>query len=498
MPVLLTAILLVAGTLPSQAQVKRAGDTFYLKAGAGLSNFGGDRGPSNDFSDFFEPGFSANDAFPYTLVGEVGYQFSPTTSLGLGYQFGQYPYADGPATSSAIGTARHTAQLLGRYTLGARDWAVAPYLDLGANASFGGESTAIGPTVGAGVDVVVSKRTSIFLETRFNATFGDGAVDNAPSSGTAGVPFDGLSSLPSAGVKINLQPATTPPRILALNGPAEAAVGQDVTFTATVNEEEATQPLNYEWDFGDGGSDTGTNASRAYREPGAYTVTFTARNAAGEASESITVNVGRAPQPPTVASLNANPNPVDEGEQVRFSANVQGDSPISRSWSFGDGSSGSGQSPTHTYDEPGQYTARLTASNNVGENTRSVTVRVNRVLPQICTSISEMNSAFFGRNSSTLTDEAESTLQENTDILSQCPNLTVRVEGFAAPGERDQQSLSEDRAEAVASYYEDNGVPADRIMTSGEGQVEGVTSKKGGTQQYRRADSIPQREGGGM
>ena len=33
---------------------------------------------------------------------------------------------------------------------------------------------------------------------------------------------------------------------------------------------------------------------------------------------------------------------------------------------------------------------------------------------------------------------------------------------------------------------------------SGEGQVEGVTTKKGGTREYRRADSIPQRDGGNM
>ena len=493
---LLAATLLVAGALPAEAQVKRAGDTFYLKAGAGLSDYSGDRGPVSDFADFFDSEkFSAEDAFPYTLLGEVGYQFSANTSLGLGYQFGQYPYADGPATSSEIGTARHVVQLLGRYTFGAQSWTVAPYVDVGAHTAFGGESTAFGPAVGAGADLAVSKRTSIFLETRLNATFGDGAIDG---SATEGVPFDALSALPAAGVKINFESATTPPRILAVDGPTEAAAGESVTFTATVNENEATPPLSYEWDFGDGETGSGLTASRAYREPGTYTVTFTAQNEAGQASESMTVNIARAPQPARIASLNANPNPVDAGEQVRFSANVQGDSPLTRNWSFGDGASSSSASPTHTYEEPGEYTVRLNASNNVGEDTRSVTVQVNRVLPEICTSVSEMNSAFFGRNSSTLNDEAEDALQENADILSQCPNLTVRVEGFAAPGERDQQSLSEDRAEAVASYYEDNGVPSNRIMTSGEGQVEGVTSKKGGTQQYRRADSIPQREGGGM
>jgi outer membrane protein OmpA-like peptidoglycan-associated protein len=201
------------------------------------------------------------------------------------------------------------------------------------------------------------------------------------------------------------------------------------------------------------------------------------------------------PQPASITSINASPNPVDEGESVRFSANVQGDSPIDREWSFGDGSSSMSRSPTHTYQEPGQYTARLQASNNVGEDSRTVTVRVNRVLPQVCTTISEMNSAFFEYNSSTLTDEAQQSLQENADILSKCPNLSVRIEGFAAPGERNAQSLSEDRAEAVSGFYDDEGVPGNRIMTTGQGQVEGVTTKKGGTRQYRRADSIPQQEG---
>ena len=119
---------------------------------------------------------------------------------------------------------------------------------------------------------------------------------------------------------------------------------------------------------------------------------------------------------------------------------------------------------------------------------------MNRVLPEVCTTVSELGSAFFEGNSSTLTEEARSNLQENADILSQCPNLSVRIEGFAAPGERNVQALSEDRAEAVADFYEDSGVPGNRVMTTGQGQVEGVTTKKGGTRQYRRVDSIPERD----
>jgi len=291
---------------------------------------------------------------------------------------------------------------------------------------------------------------------------------------------------------------STAPVVQSVSGPDTLETNETGTFEASINEEEADDPLTYTWEFGDGSTGSGLLTNHSYGSTGRYAIRFQASNEGGSDADTISVRVVPPPQPASITSINASPNPVDEGETVRFRSNVQGDSPISRSWSFGDGSSSMSQSPTHTYEEPGQYTARLEASNDVGEDTRTVTVRVNRVLPEVCTTVSEMNSAFFDRNSSMLTEEGEESLQENADILSDCPNLSVQVEGFAAPGERNVQSLSEDRAEAVSSFYQDNGVPGSRIMTGGQGQVEGVTSKKGGTRQYRRADSLPQREDDGM
>lgn len=287
----------------------------------------------------------------------------------------------------------------------------------------------------------------------------------------------------------------TAPVVQSVSGPDTLEANESGTFEASINQE-ADAPVTYTWTFGDGSTGSGLLTNHSYGSTGLYSIQFEASNEGGSDADTISVRVVPEPQPASITSVNAAPNPVDEGESVRFRSNVQGDSPVSYSWSFGDGSSAMSQSPTHTYDEPGEYTARLRASNEVGEDTRTVTVQVNRALPEVCTTISEMNSAFFDRNSSTLTEEAQSSLQENADLLVDCTNLTVQVEGFAAPGERNEQSLSSDRAEAVAAFYRDNGVPGSRIMTSGQGQVEGVTTKKGGTRQYRRADSVPQRDGG--
>ena len=102
---------------------------------------------------------------------------------------------------------------------------------------------------------------------------------------------------------------------------------------------------------------------------------------------------------------------------------------------------------------------------------------------------------YFARGSSRLRPEAQEKLQENAEVLRKCPNLSVRVEGFASPNEPAPLPLSEERAQSVAGFYESGGIAPDRIETSGEGAVGDPGGKKGANEQDRRADSIPQRDG---
>ena len=110
----------------------------------------------NDFL-FDSDKFTDGDVFPYVLSGELIYQISPAFGASFGYRFGQYPFVPGvPFTvdpdltgeGGDLGTVRHTIQLLGRYTLKAKDWTVAPYLDAGLGVSFGGNTPGVGPSVG--------------------------------------------------------------------------------------------------------------------------------------------------------------------------------------------------------------------------------------------------------------------------------------------------------------------------------------------------------------
>jgi PKD repeat protein len=285
----------------------------------------------------------------------------------------------------------------------------------------------------------------------------------------------------------------TPVEVLSVDGPEELETNEQGTFQAEINEDAET-PVEARWDFGDGSTGSGMMTTHAFNSEGEYTVTFTASNEANSASQTLTVNVVPPPVPAQVVTLSANPNPGTEGEPVRFSSSVRGDSPVDYEWDFGDGSTAQSTSPTHVYNEPGAYQVTLNVSNDVGRDSRSISVEIEPALAAICTEVTEFNAAFFSFNSSTLTSEGEQALQENLDIVSQCPNLSVRVEGFAAPGERNAQALSGDRAETVAQFYQGNGIASSRITTSGEGMVSGQgTSKKGANSQLRRADSIPMR-----
>ena len=498
-------ICVVAWSLPqnSTAQVQRSDQAFYLKARVGASAYGGERdmNSSNNLGDIL-----SNTGFP-GIGFEVGYStlnLEPlSASVGIAYHGGSYenittnltPF---PPLDGGSSEWRHTVGLIG--TLGFLPTKrINPYILGGVGLSIAsidfanGDSetnTAFSPTVGLGADININDRWSFFLEA-------SGAITSDEEMDAADGPDADILGFLGGGLRFNfIAIPAEPVQITAVDGPTRLEVGQEGTFTATTNPDAET-PVEYNWDFGDGAMGTGTNATHAFDEDGTYTVTFTASNEVNTATETLEVTV-EAPVPAEVVTMNANPNPGTEGEPISFSSNVRGDTPVDYNWDFGDGSTGSGASPSHTYDEPGTYTVTLTVSNEAGEDTRTMTVTADPALAAICTEVTEMNAAFFSRNASTLTDEGRSALQENLDILSQCPNLSVRVEGYASPFERNEDALSEDRARAVGQFYQDNGIAASRITVRGMGAVEGVTSKKGGTEQFRRADSIPVRSGDGM
>lgn len=479
---LFAALALVLAPLSASAQDPplRAERAFFTKVGFGLSDYSGDFDPKP--FDFDEFDGSGTDGVPLEGGLELGYQFSPRLGLSTGYRLGNFPRVENNSGASPI---RHTAMMLARYTAGGATWRLAPYADLGGHLTFGGASTAVGPSGGLGVDLALNDRTSLYLESRTHWTFDDDALDGADT----GNPFDAATSLLGVGVKYTFAPRERAPRLLAVDGPASVDVGSPATYTASVAPRSGTS-TGYRWTFGDGTTASGATVTHTFRQPGAYAVGVTASDATGADTQTLQTTV--QPRAARIVAVGAAPSPASTGQPVAFTSTVEGDA-LTLSWDFGDGSTGTGNAPSHTYASAGTYTATLTASNSRGTDTRAVTVDVENALAAICLSVQDLNTAFFARNASVVTTESAAALRENVEVLAQCPNLTVRVEGFASTVERNADRLAADRARAVETFYVDNGIDAARVQAEGRGAVSAQTTKKGGAQQLRRAVSIPVR-----
>ncbi len=112
------------------------------------------------------------------------------------------------------------------------------------------------------------------------------------------------------------------------------------------------------------------------------------------------------------------------GTALTFTANVTGGvSPYSYSWNFGDGTSGTSNPVTHTYNTPGYYTVSVTVTDSIGETaSASVTINIEvvPVLTLTITGVKTYNGSMYAVVGNTITLTAQLTYNnlglENQEI----------------------------------------------------------------------------------
>ena len=118
---------------------------------------------------------------------------------------------------------------------------------------------------------------------------------------------------------------------------------------------------SYSWDFGDESTDTGDVVSHIFANPGSFDVTLTATDAAGNsATHTMSVDVNDVTVPSaefnwsyTNESGGMVSNAALEGEPTLFDAGGSSDNSngaLTYTWDFGDGTSDSGETVSHTFD----------------------------------------------------------------------------------------------------------------------------------------------------
>ena len=113
---------------------------------------------------------------------------------------------------------------------------------------------------------------------------------------------------------------------------------------------------------------------------GLWSLTVTASDAALPANSGSSAKAIQIQNRPPAATLNGSTNNVLTGVSITFDASGSSDPDgtiVNYLWDFGDGSTGSGATTSHSYANPGTYTVRLTVTDNLGAtNTQTYTVTV--------------------------------------------------------------------------------------------------------------------------
>ncbi|MEN0083467.1 MAG: PKD domain-containing protein [Leifsonia sp.] len=135
----------------------------------------------------------------------------------------------------------------------------------------------------------------------------------------------------------------------------------------------------YAWDFGDGGTATTATASHAYVAAGTYTISLTVTDDKG-AKNTIAKQVTVVANKPPVASFTSSVSNLNVAFDASASSDPDG-TVASYAWDFGDGTTGTGVNPTHTYGSAGAFTVTLTVTDNQGLAGTPVQQQVTTTLP---------------------------------------------------------------------------------------------------------------------
>lgn len=152
------------------------------------------------------------------------------------------------------------------------------------------------------------------------------------------------------------------------------------------------------------------------------------------------------------------------------------------------------------YDEVNKYGTNPTMSDSDGDgfsDGQEVEMGTNPGDNSDPVYVSELDVVNFDFDKSSISDADAQKLADNVEKLAGATNFKVTVNAYTDHVGTDQYNLrlSQRRASAVSSFYQDNGITEDRIMANGLGKAPvpcmQEDSNGKGCRANRRAESIP-------
>ena len=165
--------------------------------------------------------------------------------------------------------------------------------------------------------------------------------------------------------------------------PSQPKDTETITFNANLSHDEDGTIVSYTWEFGDGSTGTGVTAEHKYADNGTYVVKLTVKDDKGATAsvEKTIIVSNKAP----VASFSIEPLHPYVKQNITFnSLSVDDDGDIvNYTWEFGDGNLSYEKNPVHAYIKKGNYTVKLTITDNDGAKDEYTMYVVVKEKPQM-------------------------------------------------------------------------------------------------------------------
>jgi len=147
------------------------------------------------------------------------------------------------------------------------------------------------------------------------------------------------------------------------------SIGDKIVFDASSSSDPDGEIVLYRWELEPGSIRTGEKVTYVYRKAGSYSVTLTVEDDLGATdSETQIIEVVPVPPKPPVAIFTFSPQEPKPGDPVSFDASgsydPDGGEIALYEWDFGDGTTGSGVTVIHKFNQAGRYLVTLTVTDD--------------------------------------------------------------------------------------------------------------------------------------
>jgi PKD repeat protein len=237
------------------------------------------------------------------------------------------------------------------------------------------------------------------------------------------------------------------------NPPVPAFTSSCTALTCAVNartSHDVEGPIAaYAWDFGDGGTATGATATHTYAANGAHVVTLTVTDNDGmQVSTTTSVDVA---SPPPVARFTISCPGLSCTVDATGSSDPDG-TVAGYAWTFGDGGTATGPTPTHAFDAAGSYDITLTVTDNSG-GTATATQTVN--VADLQSPIAFVAGSAVNKSATSFGVPVPAAVQEGDELLlTLTDNNTARATAPAGWQQVGSQLLSSDGLNGASTVWQ--------------------------------------------